>query len=448
MKKLLSLLLAAVLIAGVVPAASADEPAFSDSVEAQSFAVAMALYDGGFPEDITPANDDFLWTATGWYAAWLYRTEHIDLLEDAQIRDFQRSLGVRDAAPMSVELLESIYGARLLRSSGGSMGYDFQKQKSRADELLGVAVEFLLDASEPYEATATVRQHYALNAVSDRRYLLRYTRNRDAGSAFPYSLQNVKTEDLRPVMDPALDFDWDGLLAANSLKNILSLCDCVRIQNNVEGSLPIRIFRHDGKLCILRGEGDYIEGEYRGCWFRYEPGEDGKLRPRISGFDAACGDEKSRDDYISNYLYGAAIVDLDRIDGDLIRTHITYTGDWNEDVAIDRGVLFLREMRSQVDEDTAPVVLSFRYDETPPAAEYLDSWNKPLRHVNLIWEDWYSGGPHIRRETIAVPADWEYLPWEARWGDYTIYMNEGYTQPYTYPGDGVDYTLWLTTAKG
>ena len=68
--------------------------------------------------------------------------------------------------------------------------------------------------------------------------------------------------------------------------------------------------------------------------------------------------------------------------------------------------------------------------------------------MNLIWEDWYNGGPHIRRETIAVPADWEYLPWEARWGDYTIYMNEGYTQPYSYPGDGVDYTLWLTTAKG
>jgi hypothetical protein len=191
-----------------------------------------------------------------------------------------------------------------------------------------------------------------------------------------------------------------------------------------------------------------VEGEYRGCWFRYEPGEDGKLRPRVSGFDPACGDEKSRDDYISNYLYGAAIVDLDRVDGDLIRTHITYTGDWNEDVAIDRGVLLLREMRSQADEESAPVVLGFHYDETPPAAEYLDSWEKPLRHVNLIWEDWYNGGPHIRRETIAVPADWEYLPWEARWGDYTIYMNEGYTQPYSYPGDGLDYTLWLTTAKG
>ena len=40
------------------------------------------------------------------------------------------------------------------------------------------------------------------------------------------------------------------------------------------------------------------------------------------------------------------------------------------------------------------------------------------------------------------------FPWEARWGDYTIYMNEGYTRPYSYPGDGVDYTLWLTTAKG
>ena len=51
-------------------------------------------------------------------------------------------------------------------------------------------------------------------------------------------------------------------------------------------------------------------------------------------------------------------------------------------------------------------------------------------------------------ETVELPADWEYIPAEGRYGDYTIYMNEGYTQPYFYPGDNVDYTLYLTTAKG
>ena len=73
---------------------------------------------------------------------------------------------------------------------------------------------------------------------------------------------------------------------------------------------------------------------------------------------------------------------------------------------------------------------------------------KPLRQVTGIWEDWYDGTEHLRREEYYLPGDWEFLPWEGQSGDYTIYMNEGYTRPYFYPGDGMDYTLYLTTAKG
>ena len=65
-----------------------------------------------------------------------------------------------------------------------------------------------------------------------------------------------------------------------------------------------------------------------------------------------------------------------------------------------------------------------------------------------MWESFYDGGPHVREETVELPGDWEYLPAEGRYGDYTIYMNAGYTQSYFYPGDNVDYTLYLTTAKG
>ena len=49
---------------------------------------------------------------------------------------------------------------------------------------------------------------------------------------------------------------------------------------------------------------------------------------------------------------------------------------------------------------------------------------------------------------VSLPGDWEYLPYEARWGEYTAYTNPDYIGPYAYPGDGVDYTLYLTTAKG
>ena len=445
MKKLLSVLLMAALLFGVTAAAFADDDAdFAASIEAQAFAVAMAYHEGAFFDSVTPRDPALLWEACGWYAAWLYRTEDTDLLTEDMLRDFQRSLGVQNApdAPDTPDI-------RILRSSDGTRLYDFAGYKVRIDETLGQTLSFSLDAPAPFEADVTIWQYCSAAASAARRYTLRFALNRNAGSAFRYSLQNVTAEDAGPALDPALDFDWDGFLAANSLKNIFSMYDSVRIQNSVEGIMPIWLFCRDDKLCILRTEENYVEGEYNGCWFFVEPGEDGVMRPRIAGFDPQCGDSDFRDNYVSNYLYGASIVDLDRIDGDLIRMRVTFPGDWLEDAALDRGLLLLKETRSQIDEETAPIVTGFFYGETPPEAKYLDSWKGPMRHITLHWEEWVGGEPLVWTETIEVPADWEYLPWQARWDEYTIYMNEEYTKPYSYPGDGTeDYELYLTTAKG
>ena len=445
MKKLLSLLLIlCLLLSPGVSAFAEDDPGFAPAVEAQAFAVSMAYHEGGFLDGVTPLDPAFLWEASGWYAAWLYRTEGIDLLTEDMLRDFQRSLGVQSPpdAPDTPDI-------RILQSSDGARLYDFQGYKLRLDARLGQTLSFSLEAPAPFEAAVSIREYFSAGASGERRYTLRFALNRSAGSAFRYSLLNAESEDPGPTWDPALDFSWDELIAANSLKNIFSLYDSVRIKNSVASVMPIWLFYRDGKLCILRTEENYAEGEYNGCWFFVEPGEDGVMRPRIAGFDTQCGDSEFCDNYVSNYLYGAAIVNLDRADGDLTRMHVTFMGDWLEDVAVDRGLLLLREIVSRIDEETAPIVTGFFYGETPPEAAYLESWKGPMRHITLHWEDWRDGGPRTRTETITVPADWEYLPWEARWDEYTIYMNEGYTKPYAYPGDGTeDYELYLTTAKG
>lgn len=445
MKKILSLLLAlCLLLSPGVSAFAEDDPGFAPAVEAQAFAVSMAYHEGGFLKGVTPLDPAFLWEASGWYAAWLCRTEGTDLLTEDLLRDFQRSLGVQNPpdAPDTPDI-------RILQSSDGARLYDFTGYKLRLDARLGQTLSFSLDAPAPFEAAVSIREYFSAGSSGERRYTLRFALNRSAGSAFRYSLVNAEAEDPGPVWDPALDFTWDELIAANSLKNIFSLYDSVRIKNSVASVMPIWLFYRDGKLCILRTEENYVEGEYNGCWFFVEPGEDGVMRPRIAGFDAQCGDSEFCDNYVSNYLYGAAIVDLDRVDGDFTRMHVTFMGDWLEDVAVDRGMLLLREIVSRVDEETAPIVTGFFYGETPPEAKYLDSWKGPMRHITLHWENWRNGRPRTRTETVTVPADWEYLPWEARWDEYTIYMNEGYTKPYAYPGDGTDdYELYLTTAKG
>lgn len=426
----------------------APEEAFAACIEAQAFAVAMAYEEGGYFEGVTALDPAFLWDATGWYAAWLCRTEGIDLLTMEQIRSFQRSLGNWNDEEPPLNWLKYGHNLRVLRGADGTENYDFSGHKARLDETLGQTLEFLLDAPEEPDAAVTLRRHYSLNAVDERVYSLSFSRNRDPGSAFRYCLQNVILPARAPAMDAALDFTWAELTAANSLKNILSLYPAVKITNSYNEELPLWIFRRGGALCILSAGQDYATGQTHGCFFDYERTAEGVMRARISSFSPEAGDETARDGFVSGYLSGAAVVQLDRVDGDLVRTHVTFTGDWLQDMAIDRGTLVLRELSHRIDEETPAVVNRFTYTEQPPAFSFLDGWERPLRKVTLVWESYYGGEHQVRTETVQLPDDWEYIPWEGRWGDYTIYMNEGYTIPYFYPGDGVDYTLYLTTAKG
>ncbi len=108
----------------------------------------------------------------------------------------------------------------------------------------------------------------------------------------------------------------------------------------------------------------------------------------------------------------------------------------------------LRESRFRYGEDSGLVTTIYDYKSPPPELPFLDSWDKPLRTLILHWENFEGSELKTWTETVRVPRDWEYLPYEGRWGNYTVYLDEGYTKPYVYPGDGPGYTLYLTTAKG
>ena len=90
----------------------------------------------------------------------------------------------------------------------------------------------------------------------------------------------------------------------------------------------------------------------------------------------------------------------------------------------------------------------YDYSSAEPDYSFLDSWSGKLREVTVTWEDYENGEQNLFSEIISIPADWEYLPYEGRWGDYTVYNNTEYLGEYEYPGDGVDYELFLTTVKG
>ncbi len=414
-----------------------------EEAEDLAFAAAMACWDLGLrsvgeEEDLT-----FLWDASGWYAAWLCRVRQTDLLTEAELRDIQLALGgSRDMDLAEGEMYTSLHR---LQNSDASFYYDFDQHKLRMDELIGIELE--LSTREEAENTlrTAVTKHFEDGRTVTWEYLLVFEKNTDSGSSFHWRLRSVE-EVSGVTAEEALTFTWDELMAANRLENILSIYPAVKIYNRTyDNGLRTWYFLH-GEEPVMAEMGDgTCSGLFRGCWFDYDELPGGGRRARIG---AISPEKTGRDGLgagICDYFANVAAIRLDCFDGDLIRLFCDMRVGETVSMAVDRGTLVLREVSYRYSEDYEPSVVVLEYLDPAPDCEFLNGWDRELRTVTLMWEDWPSPPA---AETAEIPMDWEYLPYEARWGNYTAYLNENYTGEYAYPGDGVEYTLYLTTTKG
>jgi 7-cyano-7-deazaguanine tRNA-ribosyltransferase len=77
---------------------------------------------------------------------------------------------------------------------------------------------------------------------------------------------------------------------------------------------------------------------------------------------------------------------LDRIEGDLIWADAIYSTGYRQKLAFDRGTLVLREVMSLNDDGEVGNVTVFDYTSAPDNYSFLDSWDRPLRTIELVWE--------------------------------------------------------------
>ena len=468
-KKILSLLLCLALLAGLfaVSAAAEDKSAssaektmsgedFTAAVGPQAFAVTMAAWLSGGEDSAVLADPLFLWDAAGWYAAWLYRTEGCDLLSPEDIGDFLRSLGAEADCP-APESWEEYGVLRVLHGLDGSENYDFVQHKVEIDAMLGVDTMVSFIGGDGSRLTVVLSCFYEDDLSAEWMYDLAFERTAD--ELFPYRLTELHLLDKGPQMDEALNFSWDELLEANRLEKVLALYPAVRLAvtdelGEIDELSGTWLFAQDGELARVSYGEEFIGGEYRGCFFECEKTEDGETRTRVGHILRPGEDSGSLDTYLSDYLQNIVIVELEQEEDDLIWLVCTYRGGYQERIAVDRGTLVLRAIDYSMGDMLPPSILSFDYMKPAPEYSFLAGWGSALRTVTTIWEEFKQDEatgewePVVWTEFDRLPADWEYLPYEASWGEYTIYMNKDYTQPYAYPGDGVDYTLYLTTAKG
>ena len=90
------------------------------------------------------------------------------------------------------------------------------------------------------------------------------------------------------------------------------------------------------------------------------------------------------------------------------------------------------------------------YNEPLEIMNELDAWNGEMKTVTVVFET-YRDGDFVRyTEEYEIPYNWEIRPENNQYDSppFMIYLDEDFTQEYEYPGDGIDYTIYVTTSLG
>ena len=103
---------------------------------------------------------------------------------------------------------------------------------------------------------------------------------------------------------------------------------------------------------------------------------------------------------------------------------------------VDSESLALKSIERINDNDESLSMITFHYGEEVELPERITAWQGVLRTVTLQFLD------EDATEIYQIPANWEfnvddYCPWSA------AYLDEACTQPYEYPGDGTDFTVYV-----
>ena len=384
-----------------------DNDFFLYVVEDQAFSVAMAYWQEGIDSSYTTIAEPVYWQAAGWYAAKMFKTASRELISRSEVEDFLDSVGYKGEMnlPQSWEEYEIV---KIIRGAGGSLLYDFKRNKAGYEARIGVDAEVEVKP-ENRESVIVVITLHAPQGDKLLNYRVSFSPNENRSSRFPYRVSSVEPFSPYPEIDKKLGFTWEDLLEKNRLSNILDHYPCVVITTPMISSHSCTsLFRHNGKFVWVNDNYGNLYGKIDRYSFDYRYYPDGKDRDRI-WLDYATG-------------WGST-----------------------ERYVFERDTLILREILSVNDGEDPWPIYDFICTQDVPDYDFLKGWDGNLRTVTAIWEDHdrINGGFEYRTETIFLPMDWEYLPHVVQSGGYSAYQDPRYTETYAYPGDNMDYTVFF-----
>ena len=421
MKKIAALIIMTAVIISCFTGCGGKTAGFDDL---ENLAISAALsyrtlvWNGSMDTD-TP---EFAWNTAGWYAAYIANLELSDdaALSEDQLKDIQNVILTGEAVMTPPDDINAEAETR-----DGKTYWKFTEINDDLHSYLGVISEVNCEKAKNNSYVVTIRDHLRFDVVEETVFNIGFKEENDS-----YILSEFSRNEF---ID--LDFTTDMLYDANHLSNLFSIYDNLTITEDRSSGYGSFVYSRKTDNGYTLWTDDGSSGYYDEFRFYTSDNATGKVSVTPDGTSSDC-----LDDYI-------AITRLPDEGADLIRLTCTEEeeifyvdyGFSSTVYTIDRGTLALKKTESFDENDDSFFMAKFSYGDKLPEPDTIAAWKGPLRTVSL--KLLYSDGETLGL-SFTIPADWEFDVYEyCPWG--TAYLDEGCTELYEYPGDGIDYTIYV-----
>lgn len=421
MKKIAALIIMTAVIISCFTGCGGKTAGFDDL---ENLAISAALsyrtlvWNGSMDTD-TP---EFAWNTAGWYAAYIANLELSDdaALSEDQLKDIQNVILTGEAVMTPPDDINAEAETR-----DGKTYWKFTEINDDLHSYLGVISEVNCEKAQEDSYVVTIRDHLRFDVVEETVFNIGFKEENDS-----YILSEFSRNEF---ID--LDFTTDMLYDANHLSNLFSIYDNLTITEDHSSGYGSFVYSRKTDNGYTLWTDDGSSGYYDEFRFYTSDNATGKVSVTPDGTSSDC-----LDDYI-------AITRLPDEGADLIRLTCTEEeeifyvdyGFSSTVYTIDRGTLALKKTESFDENDESFFMAKFSYGDKLPEPDTIAAWKGPLRTVSL--KLLYSDGETLGL-SFTIPADWEFDVYEyCPWG--TAYLDEGCTELYEYPGDGIDYTIYV-----
>lgn len=424
MKKIATLIIVIVVVISCFVGCGSKTVGFDDLENlaiSAALSYRMLVWNGSMDID-TP---EFAWNTAGWYAAYKANLEFSEdaALSEDQIKEIQNVILTGEAVMTPPDNIDAESEKR-----DGKTYWKFPVISEDFHSYLGVISEVNCENVKKNTYVVTIRDHLHFDVVEETVFNISFKMEGDG-----YTLSEFSRNEFFDI-----DFTPEMLYDANCLSNLFSIYDNLTITEDYMSGYGSVIYstKTDNGYTLWMDDGSV--GYYDEYRFYTNDDETG----RVSVLPADTSSDWL-DDYIARML-------LPDEEADLLRLTCTEEeeiffvdyGSSSTVFTVDRGTLALKKIESFDENDESYYMAKFSYGEKLPEPYTIAAWKGSLRTVtlNLL----YSDGEN--RQTFTIPADWEFDVSEyCLWG--TAYLDEGCTELYEYPGDGIDYTVFVSEGE-